>query len=80
MTDEQFAAMMAKYLAAHGSELATSLDKLKPAAEAAGWSEEARKWAVQSGLFSGDGRGNYDWGKALTREMAAVLFFKQATK
>lgn len=39
------------------------------------WAKEACQWAVARGLFVGDGKGNYHWQDAITREqMAAVLF------
>lgn len=39
------------------------------------WAEEACRWAVEAGLFHGDGEGNYDWQSPVTREqLAAVLY------
>lgn len=41
---------------------------------ASAWAEKDCKWAVDIGLFKGDGAGNYNWQDPVTREaMAAVL-------
>ena len=37
------------------------------------WAKEACQKAIESGLFQGDGYGNYNWHEPLTREMMAVL-------
>jgi len=38
------------------------------------WSAEARAWAIRSGIFRGDGSGDYRWREPVTREeLAAVL-------
>lgn len=37
------------------------------------WAKESTEWAKEIGLFNGDGKGNYDWQKPLTREAAAVI-------
>lgn len=47
------------------------------------WSEAARKWATEGGLFAGngatiDGQPNYMWADFLTREQAAQLFYRFA--
>ena len=47
------------------------------------WSDEARKWAVEVGLFAGngttdDGEPNMMWEDFLTREQAAMLFYRFA--
>lgn len=47
------------------------------------WSEEARQWAITTGMISGmgtgtDGKPNYAWADQLTREQAAALFFRFA--
>ena len=49
------------------------------------WSEEARQFAVSSGLFAGsgtapDGTLNYMWEDLLTREQAAALFHRFAKR
>lgn len=49
------------------------------------WSQEAREWAIQEGLFGGngttiDGQPNYMWQDSLTREQAAQLFYRYAQK
>ena len=47
------------------------------------WSREAREWAINVGLFAGngttaDGQPNYMWASPLTREQAAQLFYRYA--
>lgn len=47
------------------------------------WSQEARDWAIGTGLISGggvmpDGTPNYMWEDQLTREAAAMLFYRFA--
>ena len=47
------------------------------------WSKEAREWAERVGLFAGngttiDGQPNMMWPSGLTREQAAVLFYRFA--
>lgn len=47
------------------------------------WSEKARTWAIENGLIVGggpgsDGQPNYMWGDTLTREQAAMLFYRFA--
>lgn len=49
------------------------------------WSKEAREWAIRVGLFAGsgtasDGQPNYMWQDQLTREQAAMLFYRFATE
>lgn len=39
------------------------------------WSEEARKFCVEQGIFRGDGEGNFQWNDFLTREQAAQLIY-----
>lgn len=51
--------------------------------DAGAWSKEAREWAVQVGLFQGngttdDGDPNMMWETPITREQAAMLFFRFA--
>lgn len=46
------------------------------AEEGSTWSEPARNWAVQKGLFSGSGDGNLMWKDFVTREQVAALFMK----
>ena len=47
------------------------------------WSEEARDWAIESGMIEGvnvgtDGLPNYAWADFLTREQAVTLFYRFA--
>lgn len=42
------------------------------------WSEKAREWAIEKGLFSGNESKNFMWEDFLTREQAAVLFYNFA--
>lgn len=49
------------------------------------WSEEARQWAIDSGMIYGsgetaDGQPNYMWTDMLTREQMVVLFYRMAQK
>lgn len=43
------------------------------------WSKEAREYCIKNGIFKGDGKGNYDWGKLISREECAQLIY-QASK
>lgn len=44
------------------------------------WSQEARDWAVQTGLIAGGSNGEFNgmWEDTLTREQAACLFYRFA--
>lgn len=64
MTQEKFNEMMDNYLI----ELAKR--------DAGTWSKEARDWCEKNGIFAGDGAGNMMYKKFLTREEAAVLFYR----
>lgn len=44
------------------------------------WSKEAREWAEKTGLFTGDGKGNFMWQGLITREQAAQLFYNKFGK
>lgn len=51
--------------------------------DASAWSEQARTWAVNSGLIQGggqlpNGEPNYMWQDTLTREQMATLLFRFA--
>ncbi len=61
VTQEEFGAMMDKYLAGRAERA--------PAA----WSEAARAWAEESGLIRGDGKGAMRYGAFVTREELTVL-------
>ena len=37
------------------------------------WAEEATRWAIEHGIFSGDGKGNFGWRQHVTREQLAVI-------
>ncbi len=39
------------------------------------WAREATEWAKAHGIFNGDGKGNYDWQKPITREAVAQIMF-----
>lgn len=39
------------------------------------WHEEATRWAIEQGLFQGDGKGNYDWQEPVTREQLAQVIY-----
>lgn len=40
------------------------------------WAREACEWAVKNGIIQGDGNGNFNWDKPLTREQYAVLEYR----
>lgn len=53
--------------------------------DSSSWSQEAREFAVSSGLFAGngvapDGSPNFMWEDLLTREQCAQLFFRFAQR
>lgn len=39
------------------------------------WAKTACEWAIAQGIFAGDGKGNYDWGGNVTREMLAQVLY-----
>lgn len=43
--------------------------------KASEWSQEARDFCVEKGIFRGDGEGNYQWNDFLTRDQAAQLIY-----
>lgn len=43
--------------------------------EGSAWSTEARKWAIQNGLFAGDENGDYHWKDPVTREQLAQVLY-----
>ena len=49
-------------------EVATNTGN-KPSA----WAKDDTQWLINNGIANGDGHGNYDWQKPLTREQFAVL-------
>ena len=71
MTDAKFKELMDKYR----SELKDN--------DCGTWSDEARKWSIEQGLFVGggnlpNGESNYMWEDLLTREQAAQVLFRFA--
>lgn len=46
--------------------------------DSAKWSEEARKYAIDHKIFTGNGDGNFSWEDFLTREQAAQILYKFA--
>ena len=40
------------------------------------WSDAGCQWAVDNGLFIGDGAGNYNWTDPMTREAMAVVLYR----
>ena len=40
------------------------------------WAREATDWAKQTGLFTGDGAGNYGWQQPITREAVAKILYE----
>lgn len=65
MTQEQFNKLLANALAVKGTGDAPSA-----------WAQEACAAAVEAGLFSGDGNGNFGWQLPVTREQLAVILQK----
>lgn len=67
-------ARAAGYALMDGIAAVAGLTKTDPVGDGSAWSQADREWAVESGLFIGDGTGNYHWRDAPTREeLAAVL-------
>lgn len=67
MTDEQFYQKFCSAMEEYRLRL-----RMK---EPGGWSEPAREFCIERGLFSGDGEGNFQWNDFLTREQAAQLVY-----
>ena len=44
--------------------------------EPSDWAREATAWAVERGLFAGDGAGRYRWQDPVTREQLAVILYQ----
>lgn len=42
------------------------------------WARKSTEWAKEKGIIVGDGQGNYDWQKPLTRESMAVILHEFA--
>lgn len=63
MTDEQFERLMAEYLRRQGLR------------EPSGWSEQARAWAEDKGIISGDEQGSMQYKKFCTREELAQILY-----
>ncbi len=40
------------------------------------WFDREIAWAVENGLFKGDGEGNFGWQKAMTREQFAAVLYR----
>ena len=77
MTQEQFNQMFKTAMDGYRQELRDN--------DCGQWSQEAREYAVSSGLFAGsgtapDGQPNFMWEDLLTREQVAQLFFRFAQK
>jgi len=39
------------------------------------WHKDACEWAKAEGIFNGDGKGNYGWQQAITREQVAQILY-----
>lgn len=50
--------------------------RLVTAKSPSAWAEEATSWAVEQGLFQGDGQGDYQWQSPVTREQLAVILHR----
>ena len=69
ITQEQFNAMMDKWVAARAQRPGST------------WSAEDRQWAIDNGIFQGDENGDMSWQSYITREqVAAVLHRLSETK
>lgn len=68
MTQAEFDKMFDTHMAA----LATN--------NSSSWSEAARKWAIDTGVCGGDGKGNYSWPAYVTREQMAQFLYNLNTK
>ena len=40
------------------------------------WSADGREWGISTGLFAGNGQGDYMWPNYVTREQLAVILYK----
>ncbi|MFI3313832.1 MAG: CHAP domain-containing protein [Eubacteriales bacterium] len=47
-----------------------------PTAEPSDWSQEAREWAVETGLIAGDGKGDMKWLDNVTREQLVTILYR----
>lgn len=77
MTQDKFNEMFKTAMAAYRKDLRDN--------DCGSWSEEARQFAVSTGLFAGsgattDGQPNYMWEDLLTREQAAQLLYRFAQR
>ena len=77
MTQDKFNEMFKTAMAAYRKDLRDN--------DCGSWSEEARQFAISSGLFAGsgttpDGQPNFMWEDLLTREQCAQLFYRFAQK
>ena len=77
MTQEKFNAMFAEAMRQYRQELRDN--------DCGEWSESARRFVVEQGLFAGgsagpDGQPNYMWEDLLTREQAAQLLYAFARR
>lgn len=48
----------------------------RPLGNSGEWSDAGCQWAVDSGLFVGDGQGNYNWTDPMTREALATVLYR----
>ena len=75
MTQDKFNEMFGEAMRQYRQELRDN--------DSGDWSEEARKFVIDQGIFSGgdpDGQPNYMWEDLLTREQAAQLLYIFAQK
>lgn len=68
LTYDQFREYMARYEAEKARQ------------EPGKWSQAARDWAVENGVFQGDEHGDFNWKSTITREQVAVILYRMATK
>ncbi len=49
---------------------------LNDKAEPDEWASQAAQWACENGIFLGDGQGNFNWHKALSRQELALILMR----
>lgn len=63
-----------KYILCAGRPAYDEEEKDEPSA----WAKNAADWAIENGIFTGDGNGNYRWHDKITREEVAQVLYNMA--
>jgi N-acetylmuramoyl-L-alanine amidase CwlA len=50
--------------------------RLTATGEPSAWAKDACQWAIEKGLFQGDGGGEYHWQDPITREQIATVLYR----